>query len=487
MSRSPRPAAPWPTAAACLGSRPLAAALVACLLAGTGAGRGYAQDDAGLITWAKVESSKETTDFKEKIRGGGGIDAKAKEFLEQVALPQLALEGNRGTITSVRKRLREFLLNDIADEKIGDEANRIFATFMTALAAKEDEPPVVRVNAMLLVGELQTAGAAGRRPWPGGTTALAKAAADTALPKEVRIAAAAGLSRHFDSAKGNAELLGRMAKDAGPALVSIVKEMAAAPSGPENDWLLSRCLSMLALLGPAQPDAVAGVMLAFESPQRSFDARVRAATALAAIAGPQSNLTDPAGVIGKIESLSVACLQHDADAAELHRLEKLFSAEGGLGGAGAMAGGFASAPDAVVPAPAFDPVAPGGSGFPGGQMPQPPAEQLIPTEVCRRAAWRLASLANAIVTADEKRGLRTLVQDPAEQAKAKSLALNLRAAANALDTNPVDASLLQALADLKPVPPPAAESDGPAAEESEQRRDAAAPQPAAAANPAPAR
>ena len=86
-------------------------------------------------------------------------------------------------------------------------------------------------------------------------------------------------------------------------------------------------------------------------------------------------------------------------------------------------------------------------------------------EVCRRAAWRLSSLANAILTADEKRGLRSLITDEAAAAKAKRLAETLRAAATELDARPSDATLLQALADVKPAPPAAAEDDVPAAEE----------------------
>lgn len=470
MNRTPKQASLGPSTLGRLARGPLAAGVALCIVIGLACGQAGGQDE-GSLTWAKLESAKESLELKEKFRGGGSIDAKSKEFLEQVALPQMALEGNRGTITTVRRRLREFFLNDIADEKVGDEGNRLFATFMTALAAKDDEPAVVRVNAMLLVGELQTAGTAGRKPWPGATAILAKAMADTSLPKEVRIAAATGLARHLDAAKSNAEVLGRISKDAASPLASVIKEMVAPGGGPENDWLLSRSLSMLAQLGPGQPAVVADVISAVGSPARSFDARVRAAACLAAIVGPQANVAEPAAVIGKIEELAIACLQKDADGAERAKLEKLFGSEGGAmpGMSGPMSvgpGGYVP-PEAAMPGPGFgppgDPAAAGGFGFPGSGTPQPPAEQLIPVEVCRRAAWRLSSLANAILTADEKRGLRSLITDEAAAAKAKSLAENLRAAAAELDARPSDASLLQALADLKPAPPAAAEEDAPAA------------------------
>jgi len=450
----------------------LAVAVALCVVIALLSGQARGQDDGGL-TWGKVESAKESLDLKEKFRGGGGIDAKAKEFLEQTALPQLATEGNRGTITTVRRRLREFFLNDIADEKIGDECNRLFATFMAALAAKDDEPAVVRVNAMLLVGELQTAGTAGRKPWPGAIAILAKAMADTSLSMEVRIAAATGLARHLDAARSSPDLLGRISKDAAAPLASVVKEMVAAGGGPENDWLLSRSLAMLGQFGQPQPAAVADVIEAVGAPARSFDARVRAATCLAAIVGPQAAVAEPAGVIGKIEELAVACLQQDADTAERAKLEKRFGGEGGglPGMSGPMSGGPGGyvPPEAAMQGPGFgpagDPAAAGGFGFPGSGPLQPPGEQLIPVEVCRRAAWRLSSLANAILTADEKRGLRSLITDEAAAAKAKRLAETLRAAATELDARPSDATLLQALADVKPAPPAAAEDDVPAAEE----------------------
>jgi len=436
--------------------RRTAVCLLMAFTAGPAAVPLRAQEE-GLTTWPKLEAAAEARDYKEKIKNGGGIDAKAREFLEQTALPQLALEGNRGSIASVRKRMREFLLNDVADDKNGDEANRIFATFLETLAANGDEPPVVRVNAMLLVGELQTTAASGRKPWPGAVAALAKATANAELPKEVRIAAAAGLARHFDAAKGSQDSIGRIAKDAKAPLVAVIGEMAAAGAGPENDWLVSRCLSMLAVLGPADADAAAAVVKVIDASQRSFDARVRAATTLANIAGPQSKI-DGAATVTMLETLAVAALEHDSRTAERLKLEKLLG-EGGLGGPGMMPGSMGPGGPMAPPSPGFSPTGDvgmaGGFGGPGGMIGAAPPEQLIPREVCRRAAWRLFSLANAILSVDGQKGLAKLAGD--DVSAAKKIAENLRGASLRLDANPVDASLLQALADLKPAPPPSAE------------------------------
>lgn len=463
--------------------RPLPACLLACFVIAAAGHVVLAQDDDGFTSWTKVEGAAETRDFKEKVRAGTGIDQKSRAFLEEIALPQLALEGNRATIATLRKRLREFLLNDIPDDKSGDEANRIFMAFMQTLASKDDEATVVRVNAMLLIGELQTSGSAGRKPWPGATTTLVKAVAGTDQPTGVRIAAAVGLARHLDAARANPDALAKIAKEVVSPVVSVVKEMAAAGDGPENDWLASRCLSMLALLGPATPETAAEIMKLLESPQRSFDTRVRAALALAAVAGPQSKV-DAAAAILAIEKLSVASLQSDADAAERSKLEKLFAGGGGIGGPGMSAPGMSAPgmmpgytpPEAMGPPAGFgSPSDPSGSGG-FGQFPA--AEQSIPREVCRRAAWRLAALANAILTADGKAGLGLQAGDAA--AAAKKLAENMRGAAMTLDANPVDASLLQALADLKPAPPAADESEAPTGDDADKPNDADKAGPAAA-------
>jgi len=102
---------------------------------------------------------------------------------------------------------------------------------------------------------------------------------------------------------------------------------------------------------------------------------------------------------------------------------------------------------------------------------QPLAEQLIPREACRRAAWRLWVLAEAILTDDSKRGLALLGGEASPTAV--DLAQSLRRAAMDLDATPEESMLRQALADLKPAPPAAKPEDETAA-------PAAAEKPAAA-------
>jgi hypothetical protein len=400
-------------------------------------------DDARFSGWTKVESAAETRTFKEAMRGGGGFDAAARGFLEEIALPQLAVEANRTTIERVRKRMREFLLADISNEKAADEASKAVLAFMESLAGKDDADAVVRVNAMLLIGELQSPD---RKPWQPAAAVLARVAENAELPKAVRIAACVGLAKHVEAAKGMAaEEQQRMAAVAIPAITAIIKEQPKDPMPPagavETDWMASRCLSMLPLLGPLTPATAADVVRILNDGNRAINVRVRAAAALAAAAGPESKV-DKAAAITSIGTLAVVALEQDVAAADKLLLDRQYG--GGTG-------------QALSGPPGMGPPGMGPLGMPFDPTGQPLVEQLIPREVCRRAAWRLAVLADAILSDDSKRGLARLGGEAAPTAV--DLAQSLRRAAMDLDATPEETTLRQALAGLKPASPAAPTSD----------------------------
>ena len=451
----------WP-ASPFLGRRVTAILAAGIIL--TTAANGFGQEnDARFAGWSKVESAPETRTYKEAMRGGGGFDATARGFLEEIALPQLALEANRTTIERVRKRMREYLLADITNEKAADDASKAAMAFMESLVGKDDADPVVRVNAMLLIGELQSVD---RKPWPPAAAVLAGAVANAELPKAVRIAACVGLARHVEATKGVAEEQQRMAAVAVPAIMAVLKEPAKEPTPPtvavENDWMASRCLSMLPLLGPLPPATAAEVVRILNEGNRSINVRVRAAAALAASAGPESKI-DKASVIKSIGALAVSALERDVAAADKLLLDRQYGGGTGQPPPGMMAPGMMP-PGMMPPGMAVDPTG------------QPAAEQLIPRESCRRAAWRLWTLAEAILTDDSKRGLAVLGGEASPAAV--DLAQSLRRAAMDLDATPEETTLRQAFADLKPAAPAA-----PAAGEAQAAEEAPA---AAPEKPAPA-
>jgi hypothetical protein len=191
-----------------------AAVVVVCAAA-------VARAEPKYVGWTKVEASREIRELKEKLREGGQFDDNAKQFLEETALPQLALEENRPLIERTRKRIRELLLGDVGEDKAYGDIALLIAEYMTSLARDDQAAPVVRVNAMLLVSELK---AKNGKPWPPAALALAAAAGDKGLPDAVRIAALAGVAKHAAAGGGDDAI----AKTFGPPVSAILGEPAAA-------------------------------------------------------------------------------------------------------------------------------------------------------------------------------------------------------------------------------------------------------------------
>jgi hypothetical protein len=387
-----------------------------------------AQEPGGKYSsWSKVEAAVETRAYKEKLRDGGPFDAAARGFATQVVLPQLALEPNRATIERVRRRIREVVLSDIADGQAFDNAAKTVLDTMAALARNGEADRVVRVNAMLLVGELR---AKDNRPLPAAAPVLAAAAGDVRLPLEVRIAAAAGLVRHAEAAKAGGDLAA-VAKAVGPALLPMLTGDPKTAPVAAVDWLAGRGFAIMQALGPqtGPREAVNAAARILGDASRSIDVRVRAAAALGAAATAGSGV-DAARAVESVRGLAIAGLEADFAAAERLRMERRVG---------------------------------GGNQPPSGQPPGGAAgEPTIPTLACRRHAWRLALCADAIEGADGATGLASILGNDA--GAAKDLAAALRKAASGLDAHPDEQSVVEALEKLgKPVAGAAAAASRPAA------------------------
>lgn len=406
----------------------------------------------GFDSWSKVEQAQETGDYGQRLREGK-FEAEQQAFVEQTLLPQLGLEANRATIAAVRQRIREVAVRGASKPEVVDQVNATIRDGMLRVVADQAADPVVRVNAMLLVGELQQGE---RIPWPGSLTPLAQAAADAALPLAVRIAAVNGLAGHVAAAGGAA---GPVAAAAAPVVAALV----SAP--PEGDpvavrWLVSRALDLLPSL-PPQPAAVTAAARILADAKADIDLRVRAATAVGMFATPETGI-DAAAAIGQIRSLAVSALAADLDAAAARRLDRKLAGAGGLNAGGGPGG-------AVPPPPprADRPEASGGGLFGGpigGELGGEDSsetvvdEDAVPPLACRRNAWRLSVLADALKPAQDAAGLARLVQGDAAAAAA-ALATTMRQAAVELDAEPREESLTAALAAIQKI----AATAGPAA------------------------
>lgn len=425
-----------------------------------------AQGEPQYRGWAKVENAREMRELKDKLRDGSAFDGEAREFVRQTVLPQLAIEaqslreGSASTIERTRRRMREVLLTEIEDDKAFADVSRLVADFMAALARDGDAEPAVRVNAMLLVGEMR--GKDGK-PWPPVRPTLAAAAGDAQLPIAVRIAAIVGLGRHVEACRGDAEATAALAEAAGPAIMAILAEPIVSDRRAEQEWLASRALALLPAVVPTAAKKVAASLAAIvEDPARATDTRVRAAAALGATANATSEI-NAVKLVDTIRGIALQSLEADVAAAEVRRFEKQYRS---------LAAGQQAMAQPGIP--------------PGDGRDATDKSLAIPEQACRRNAWRLVTLADAIDAAGGRLGLASLLGPAA--APAKQLAAALRDVGMAIDQTPDEESVVAAIKSIKaPAQSPAAGGAPaqPAAAAPEEPKQEPAEQPAASPNASP--
>lgn len=203
-----------------------------------------------------------------------------------------------------------------------------------------------------------------------------------------------------------------------PAVFGVI----SAP--PEGDpvavaWLVSRSLEILPIL-PASPAVIQATAKLVADSSRDLDVRIRAAVALGQLA-EKSPPSKPADLLGEIRGLAIAALQAELDAADRRRLELEFS-QGSLASmsmlaASAETGGFGQ-----------EGLERGGRGRGREGFGGSDGGEGVSKAECRRAAWRLAQLADAIAPASKGSktgGLAAGVDGPAK-ATAAELAEGIR-------------------------------------------------------------
>lgn len=379
------------------------------------AARGQEKPAAVYDEWRLLEPAEEMVEYKNRLRDGG-FDETSRSFLVKTALPQLGLPKNRATIDRVRRRMREVLCGDAgSDPRAAAAAMQAVTDVMIPTARDAKADIVLRVNAILLVGELR---AQGTKPWAPAVGPLAAVVGDDSLPAAVRIAAAAGLARHVE-----ADPVARAA-DVGPAVLKLAGAPLAGVDPLAADWLRSRALAMLARMGVAAPAGTAGMAATIlRDATRPIDVRVRAAAALGACTREAGEVDVTAAVDG-IRALATAALATTQVALERREL------------AGRIAGG-----DAGQPLPQRPPEL-------GLQWGAPAPDGDPDSPVYRRDAWLLATLADALAPAQGETGLARLAGGGADSVA--DLARALRDGAGQLDAQPDAGSLraaIKALAD----------------------------------------
>lgn len=147
-------------------------------------------------------------------------------------------------------RYRQDLRNHFRLAKSGDVFNHLNALtldFMGKLAAA-NRPPVVRVNALLQIGELNRVEQSGSQPpvpLPEALTVLLAAAENAKLPDGLRAAALVGVVRHAPSVSDD---------DARRTLSAAMLRLAASEPAPASTvaghgWIVAQAIDVLGLLG----------------------------------------------------------------------------------------------------------------------------------------------------------------------------------------------------------------------------------------------
>ena len=397
-----------------------------------------AGDATRNAAWTKVEQDAEKS-YKEPLKTGGGFTPAAQDFIAKKAMPQLANDANRPILDRVRRKMREILIVGITDDRAFDDASKAVADAAVTIAKNSETSLAARVNAMLLVGELRAKDNKDGTVWPAAVSQLAAVAGDAKLDPSVRVAAMAGLVRHADVAKRTGgDRLTEFTKGARPAILAIVAEKPSVEQPVVSDWLASRALSILTTVVKSSPKELAATLVGvMNDNSRSLDVRVRAAAALGATVTPKSEIQAVEATNGLTE-LAVDVLEVDEGILRDRRYEQLMSG-GGAGGGGSMMPGRPSMPG----------IPPGGMPMPGMGGGGVAVPQLVPDQSLRRTAWRLMTLADALLTEDGKAGVAALISGD-DKAASQAYAELFRKYALELDEQRTDSVILEALAALRP-------------------------------------
>ena len=395
-----------------------------------------AGDPLKNAAWSKIEQDEKR--YKEALKSGGAFDAAAKDFVTKKVIPQLASDANRPMIDQRRRRMRDMLLLGIDNDGAYEAAAEAVAESALALARDDESPAVARVNAMLLIGEMRTKDGREGTVWAPAAVPLSAAAGDKGLAPAVRVAAVAGLVRHADVARrAGGEKLTDFAKAARSSLLGIAAEPVSEEDPVAGEWLASRALSLLPSVMKSAPKEVAANLVGVINDQaRSIDVRIRAAAALGATVTAKSEI-DAVAAVGSVVALAIAALEADDNVIRDRRYEQLLN-----GGGGASPSG----PRTQMPGMGMPGM--GGPGMMGGAG-RGVAETSVSDQACRRTAWRLVTLADGLLTEDEKAGLATLLSGE-DRDNSKAYAVLLREQGLAIDEARTEASISEALALLRP-------------------------------------
>jgi len=215
-----------------------------------------AYEQAPLTDAQEKEFKKQSAKISQILRAQKFATAEEKTafdtFYPDYFLTRWTLAKNAANIPDLRKDLRNHLRLAKSGE-VHDYLNSLTLDSMNKLLAGNYHP-AVRVNAMLMIGELnhvEQGGGAPAVPWVDALKVLIGAVGDAKTPDALRAAAMVGILRHAEA--------GIPDEDARHSLVAAMLKLTAedAPTGRAaigHAWIVAQAVETLGLLGSVGDD-----------------------------------------------------------------------------------------------------------------------------------------------------------------------------------------------------------------------------------------
>ena len=314
--------------------------VVAAVFSAT-SGAAFAQPDykqlplnPDLPTWVKATQSQQHKDVVDMLSGLQQMNpAKFDSFFNDVLFPFITQwqdkSVGRTTVSPLLERygqdhgpagiritIKNTYANKGSNAAAHEQLNSIILKFMEPIA-NDNYHPVVRVNAMLLIADLNETDPYGA-PWKKALPALLKAASDPKTIDGVRDAALRGLVRHAKSGI-TPESRGQITT----AMLAIIGQHTppAGRTQDGHDWICRRAIDVLAALGDAGPNGTVPLSLVaiVNDPAASVLIRCAAAEALGTLKITAPKDIDAAALAKSLGRLAIAAVNTELTAkAPLH-------------------------------------------------------------------------------------------------------------------------------------------------------------------------
>ncbi len=243
--------------------------------------------------------------------------AEFEDYYQKYALARWTLQKEAASIPGFRQDLR----NNLRRARTGqahDQLNALALDFLNKMA-EGNHTPAARLNAMLMIGELNSAEQSGSDaavPLAEALNVLVAAAENAKLPDYVRSAAMVGIVRHAAVGIRNEDAKKKVAT---AMLKAASTDLPTDGTRPGREWIVAQAAEALGLLGSVGDGNAAFKALVGIVGDAKLAPRTRA---IAATALGQLNLTGASGINPADAAAALGGFALDACRDELQRVEE---------------------------------------------------------------------------------------------------------------------------------------------------------------------